>query len=195
VNGHVTAWLSAYYDGELPASRREQVAAHLRSCPGCQAELDALRLLSALLQEAPSPAGQLSAQRFSAQVLLRLPPAIRRPAWQRTLKVGWQLAPLGAVLVWVFGQAAWLVSGLVTVLNLPAGLGRAALLSGWSILPIAGPTWRSAETVVELGLLNLAFSALVALFLFGWLASWWVAGRRPAQGDIDARISQARLPG
>jgi anti-sigma factor RsiW len=184
MNGHVTEWLAAHYDGELPESRQQQVAAHLRSCPACQAELDALRQLSALLGEAPTPVSVLPAERFKAQVILRLPPAVQRSTWQQTLKVGWQLSPLGAVFLWVFGQAAWLATGLVSVLNLPVDLGRAALLSGWPIPVGGGFTLGEAETLFELGLLNLAFSGLVALFLFGWLASWWLVARQPAQNSI-----------
>jgi anti-sigma factor RsiW len=178
MNGHVSAWLAAYYDGEVHGSRKGQVEEHLSSCPACQAELEALNKLSILLQEVPAPEVRLSTQRFQAQVMLRLPPAIQRPGWQRALKVGWQYAPLGAVLAWAFGQAAWLVASLVSVLNLPLGLSRAGVLGGGVSLASASQGWGGVETIIELGLLNLAFSAAVAIFLCGWLASWWVARRR-----------------
>jgi anti-sigma factor RsiW len=178
MNGHVTEWLAACYDGELPGSRQQQVEEHLVSCQECQMELEALRKLSILLQEAPSPEIGLSAQRFQAQVMLRLPPSIQRPGWQRTLKAGWQLAPFGAVLAWVFGQAAWLVASLASLLNLPLSLSRAGMLGGELNPASASPGWGGVETIIELGLLNLAFSALVTIFLCGWLASWWVTRRR-----------------
>jgi anti-sigma factor RsiW len=193
MNGHVTQWLAAYYDGELHSSRQQQVEEHLGSCPVCQAELEALHKLSNLLQEAPSPESRLSAPRFQAQVMLRLPPAVQRPGWQRALKAGWQLAPLGAVLVWAFGQAIWLVTSLISVLNLPLGLSRASLLSGGLSLASASPGWGGAETIIELGLLNLAFSALVAIFLCGWLASWWVVRRR-SQNGIDLLAVKTHTP-
>ncbi len=184
MNGHMTEWLSAYYDGELHGSRLQQVEEHLSSCPDCQAELEELGKLSTLLQEAPSPESWVSAQRFQAQVMLRLPPANPQPGWQRALKAGWQLAPLGAVLTWAFGQAVWLITSLVSVASLPLGSSRAGLLSGGLSLASAGPGWGGAETIIELVFLNLAFSGLVAIFLSGWLASWWVI-HKGAQNGIE----------
>jgi anti-sigma factor RsiW len=184
MNGHVTAWLPAYYDGELHGARQLQVEEHLSSCPACRAELEAFDKLSILLQEAPVPESQLSAQRFRAQVMQRLPQAVQQSNWQRALKAGWQLAPLGAVGVWAFGQAIWLVTSLVSILNLPLGLSRAGLLSGGLSLASTSPEWGGVETIIELVLLNLAFSALVAIFLCGWLASWWIV-HRGSQNGID----------
>lgn len=51
--------LTAYVDGELPAARREEVAAHLGTCPECRATEGLLRRtlaqLPALPQFVPSP--------------------------------------------------------------------------------------------------------------------------------------------
>jgi anti-sigma factor (TIGR02949 family) len=41
--------LSAWVDGELDPSERQQVQAHLAQCPECAREVDVLRRLSALL--------------------------------------------------------------------------------------------------------------------------------------------------
>jgi predicted anti-sigma-YlaC factor YlaD len=184
MNGHATEWLAAYHDGELHGARQRQVEKHLGSCPVCQAELEALRKLSSLLQEIPSAEGQLSAQRFQTRVMQRLPMAHPQPGWQRAMKAGWRLAPFGAVMVWAFGQAVWLVTSLAAVLNSPLGLSRLSMLSGG--LSLAGPSsgWSGAATIIELGLLNLAFSASVAIFLCGWLASWWML-HRGSQNEID----------
>lgn len=183
MNGHMSEWLSAYYDGELHGYRLQQVEEHLSICPDCQAELEALGKLSILLREVPSPESWVSPQRFQAQVMRRLPPANTQPGWQRGLKAGWQLAPLGAVLTWAFGQAIWLVTSLVSFLSLPLGLSRAGLLSGGLSLTSPSPGWGGAETIIELGLLNLVFSGLVAIFLCGWLASWWVIHRASQTRD------------
>jgi hypothetical protein len=177
MNGHVTEWLDAYYDGELHGARLQQVEEHLSGCPACHAELEGLHKLSVLLQEAPVPESRLSAQRFQSQVMLRLTPAVQQPGWQKVFKAGWQFAPLGAVLVWAFGQAVWLLSSLVSALNVPLGLSRAGLLSGGLSLAGTSPGWAGVETIIELGLLNLVFSGLVAIFLCGWLASWWLVNR------------------
>jgi hypothetical protein len=50
--------LSAYHDGELPADREAAVAAHVRQCPRCAAELKMFRALSQMateLDEYPPP--------------------------------------------------------------------------------------------------------------------------------------------
>lgn len=181
MNAHVTEWLSAYYDGELPEDRRVQVEQHMGQCPTCRAQLDELRKLSQLLQEAPVPDRVISDQRFQAQVKLRLPPAIILPGWQRALRSGWRLAPLGAVFLWAFAQAVLFLTTLTLVLNLLPGLGRTGVLDGLANLP-GFMSFSGAESAVGLGLLNLAFTALVAVFLCGWIASWWVL-RRTGQKD------------
>jgi hypothetical protein len=72
----------------------------------CQAELEELRKLSALLQESPAPETLTQPERFVAQVALRLPRRPTQPAWKRTLEAGWRLAPVGLLGVWAFVEAA-----------------------------------------------------------------------------------------
>jgi anti-sigma factor RsiW len=50
MSNHVTEWLNAYLDGELHGSRLYHVEEHLAACEFCQAELESLDHLSALLQ-------------------------------------------------------------------------------------------------------------------------------------------------
>jgi anti-sigma factor RsiW len=51
-DGHV---LQAYHDGELDAPTRTSVAAHCEQCATCQAELDELAGVEAMLAKAPAP--------------------------------------------------------------------------------------------------------------------------------------------
>src|SRR5262245_55151512 len=48
--------LSALVDGELGATRRAELEAHLATCPGCSTRLAALRAVDAALAGLPSPA-------------------------------------------------------------------------------------------------------------------------------------------
>ncbi len=60
-----TQLLEAYYDGELPAGRAAEMAAHVESCVECARELRVLRDTSQLFVSAPRPT-------LSADVLARL---------------------------------------------------------------------------------------------------------------------------
>ena len=84
--------LSAWLDGELAPEARQEVAAHLEICPGCQGELALLSRLDAAL-------GALEAQPLPAQlpqrVLERLRP--RRRYWWQSLAMAASLI-LGIVL-------------------------------------------------------------------------------------------------
>lgn len=75
--------LSAYLDGELPATERAALDAHLRDCAQCQRELAALRQTRALLRALPAPAAprdfRLPAQPAIATTGRRGPPAWARP--------------------------------------------------------------------------------------------------------------------
>jgi predicted anti-sigma-YlaC factor YlaD len=186
---HVTDWLGAYYDGELAGRRKQQVEDHLRGCRECQAQLEELHKLSALLREAPQAVTQLSAQRFQTQVKLRMGAALSRPAWQRALKAGWQLAPLGAVAAWAFGQTALAITAAVLRIGTPGGLSLSGQIFDLPLgliwlnqaISVFGFVWNPAE--IGLGLLNLGLTALLAVFLYGWLASYaitagWITHRQ-----------------
>lgn len=189
MNTHVHAWIPAYYDGELDEHRRQQVEAHLEQCIECQAELEQLGQLSRLLRSAPAPAPVVSAAHFAAQVSLRLPAARPAPAWQRTLRTAWRLAPVGLIALWTLAQAGLLAAGWLVSAGLPAGfsLGELARLplytGGWSWLARVSealfasasvPFWVAlAGPWLELSLINLVLTGMTAVFLCGWLASWW----------------------
>ena len=189
---HVTAWLGAYHDGELQGRRWRQVKAHLAHCATCRADLERLRALAALLQESPAAGDLMPPERFVAQVGLRLPRRPERPAWQRGLEIGWQLAPLGLLGAWAFVQTVSVVAGVVLV-ALRMGMGGDAVAE---LLPTLGELWLTQLPLLSgAGLndvgrmmlrllsnggplgwgvtLNVVSLAVIGLLYWSWLASWW----------------------
>ena len=195
---HVTTWLEAYHDGELQGRGLRQVETHLAQCAACRQELQGLQGLTALLHSSPAAEGLMPPERFVYAVGLRLHRRPERPACQRALKIGWQLAPLGLLGAWAFVQTALVVTGVVLV-------GRRLGLGGdlaASLLPVyRGATWSSellslsgvglsdvAPTALRIlgsggplgwgATLTLAALAVIGLLYWSWLASWWVGRQR-----------------
>lgn len=182
-NEHVTAWIGAYYDGELAGDLLRKVEDHLGACITCQAELEALGALSAVLHDAPMPTRQYSSDVYASRVMLRLPREQKRGMGQRAkmvLPVAWRYAPAGLFLGWAFFQAALLVSGAVLWLIRAVPQVRASL--GW-LLPLAesepGGWLEWIEIINPLLLADLALTLFVSLLFAAWLASWFAVHRRP----------------
>ena len=190
---HVTAWLGAYYDGELHGRRLRQVETHLAHCATCRAELESLRALTTLLQESPVAVGLASPERFVARVGLRLPRHPERTAWQRTLEIGWRLAPLSLIGAWTFVQAVFAVSrGMLVALR----MGLRGDLAAWLPATLQQGTWLTEVlSFSDTGLNNvgrvvlqllsdggplgwnvtlyIVSLAVIGLLYLSWLASWW----------------------
>ena len=158
---HVTAWVNAYHDGELHGDRLFQVETHLRDCPACRAELEALKALSTLLQKSPPMPVRTSPERFVAQVRLRTRP---HPAQLRRRQTGWLLVPLSLLGIWAFLQAVLLV-GYLVLMALP-------LFGG---LPGTQAEWFPGQRTAQLFVLDTALTAVLAALLWGWMAGWWAA--------------------
>lgn len=200
---HVIDWLNAYLDGELGGSRLHQVEKHLESCPQCQAELESLRGLSALLHSEPLPDAFPTASRFAAQVALRLPtravPAVPSKNRPSVAAVVWWLAPLGLLAAWAFVQTVFLLSNWIATAGDLGLLGGAA---AWlnangspSPLPITlleqvgilqgelASVWNGVEGLLAWGGLGQWLWQLpIALLFLGWLAGW-VAWRNRQSKD------------
>jgi hypothetical protein len=195
---HVTDWLGAYYDGELRGLRLRQVEAHLVDCTTCQAELERLRKLGALLRESPAAETIMPPERFVAQVGLRLPRRPERTATERALEMGWRLVPAGLLGTLAFVQAVFIVSGVV-LSALDVGLGGD--LAGRFLPSAQGGLWltellslsdASLNDVARIMLqmlsnggplgwgvtLNLVVLVVIGLLYWSWLASWWVRRQR-----------------
>lgn len=105
MNEHVTAWLDAYQDGELRPAEQRRVEAHLTECSTCREELAARQVLSDWIRGLPKDLPFTPTERFTAQVMLRLPPR-HTAAPQTPAALLWGL-PLGLLLICSMLQALW----------------------------------------------------------------------------------------
>ncbi|WP_368639872.1 zf-HC2 domain-containing protein [Castellaniella ginsengisoli] len=103
-----TRLLCACLDPEWAGRRRALVEAHVARCPICEAELEALRSMTAGLRALPDPAGAPDVARS-----WRPAPAGRRPARRRSF-TDILLAGLG-----------WLPAGAAVTASLAVGIGMA----------------------------------------------------------------------
>ena len=169
MNGHITQFLEAYHDGELNQHLALRVANHLAKCPECQSQLEHLEALSGLLQQAPLPP-LMSEDRFTAQLILRMPRRQDESELQSVKRWIWRAIPLMLVGIWVIVQALFWTTGLVqTALPFsPAAISLSLLQLGspWEILAI-----------------SLVSTAVCGLLFLSWLAAWW-AGLAPANPQL-----------
>lgn len=184
-NEHVTAWIGAYYDGELAGDLLRKVEDHLIGCTPCRSELEALGALSAVLHDDPISPWHPLPEVYASRVMLRLPREQKRGMGQRAktaLPVAWRYAPAGLFIGWAFFQAALLVSGAVLWLIRAVPQLRASL--GW-LLPLAdsetGGWLGLIEIINPLLLTDLALTVVVSVLFAAWLASWWAVHRSPGR--------------
>jgi predicted anti-sigma-YlaC factor YlaD len=192
---HVVEWLGAYVDGELNSARLVQVEKHLASCPLCQAELASLRQLSELVQASPLPDELPGAERFTAQLMLRLPRQPELPTRQLLSNVTWWLAPAAILGSWVFLQTVFLLSSLVWAAGEVGLLGSAAqfltpaepaaplmtsvlqwmgLLPGTTSVQIA----HFSENIGWTVLIQVGLQGILGALYIGWLVVWLSTRRR-----------------
>jgi hypothetical protein len=164
----------------------------LATCPACQAELEKLQNLTSLLHTSPEAQGLLPADRFVAQVGLRLPRRPTKPTWQRVLETGWRLTPVGLIGSWAFVQTVFITAGIVLfVLQIDGlevvGLQQTEHPATWlttflSLLSIEpGETAMTIlHTLRTLGqglILYLTATLGIVLLYWSWLASLWARRR------------------
>lgn len=196
---HVTEWLNAYLDGELPGSRLHQVETHLTECAACQAALESLRDLSGLLHRVPAPEFT-PADRFATQVNLLLPHRPVTASRSRLLEVGWWLIPVGLLTAWVFVSTTLLVSDMVSAAtNLGIlDITSAIFVSGpseamyWSstlgqfgFLPGGSLQWfEVTESYSRNVLPQIVWQVSIALLYLSWMAVWWARRTRRGYGQF-----------
>ena len=199
MSNHVSEWLNAYHDGELRGNRLRFVEAHLAECELCQAELESLESLSELLQEVRAPE-MISAERFAAQVNLRLPHSKTAISSKKVSEFGWWMIPVGLLASWVFvstafilsnvlsvagnlgllsGLSEWIASGPANDIYLSTTIGQMGLLSG-NGLSCAETT----ETFTRISLPQVILQVSIAVLYLGWLAILWVRHTRQGTGQL-----------
>lgn len=200
---HVKQWLNAYLDGELHGARIGQVENHLAECAECNAELDGLRKLSALLRET-APVGEfISTERFVSNLTLNLPRQPEHSQPRKVLEIGWWLTPVGILGTWLFLQVTSLLSRLVLTASNAGLLGNTfASFNGnppqtfWleTLARLFGnqPGFISTLNKADLFIQNMqgAFigQALLAIIYLVWLASWWFRQQNQSSNSETAEF-------
>jgi len=113
MSDHILELLGAYIDGELGGGQLRKVETHLDECQSCIEEYYELQALSETLRSAPVPEF-ISPERLVADVALRLPRVPVKPLHTKALEVGWWLAPVGLIVLWIFISTTLLVSNFIT---------------------------------------------------------------------------------
>jgi hypothetical protein len=191
---HVSKLLTAYHDGELLDGQLRQVEKHLKECDECQAELEQMQKLSALLHESVPTDEFLPIERFVANLTLNLPRQPVQSRSRRALEIGWWLIPVGALGVWLFFQITFSLSSVVLTISETGLLGK-----GLSWLQSNPPQTRWFSLAMDLFGRQIGFTgkfilsvlndlslfikdwmsrfiwqALFATLYLGWLTSWWL---------------------
>ncbi len=96
--------LSSYLDGELPAARAARLEAHLKTCPHCQAELDALGGIATRLRAAAST---LEVSHDFDRRVLQAFGYWRVTGWQRPVKSYLRPLVLAALALLAMLAAVW----------------------------------------------------------------------------------------
>jgi len=196
---HLHEWLNAYLDNELSEWRRERVEKHLAGCPACRAELEALQNLSQIIQQVPLPQELPSAERFTAQMMLRLPRQQTQPAQRSLREMGWWLVPATLLVAWAFVRAVlWLSTGISTaglaglldqntawLMPNPQETGLLTSTFQWLGVMPGGTTQQIASFGESFGwnlLTQLLLNGGVALLYLGWLVVWWLHHQQVGAG-------------
>ena len=181
-------WLGLYYDGELDATRRAQVQAHLLTCADCRHELNALNALSNVLAgdrlADPALTGrpvQLAWSEFEQRLPERT--ATGTPLLQWLPGIGLLMANIAVQFI------AVLSVGLMFMAGRQGGLASAAswldrVLSDWLLgwltwlLPASWSGW-------GLSLFLVILSAWLAVLYLAWLSSVWLHRQSPVLQPVE----------
>ena len=200
---HIKQWLNAYLDGELRSARIGQVENHLAECAECNAELDEMRRLSALLRDT-APVGEfISTERFVSNLTLNLPRQPEHSQPRKVLEIGWWLTPVGILGTWLFLQVTSLLSRLVLTASNAGLLGNTfTSFKGnppqtlWleTLARLFGnqPGFISTLNKADLFIQNIQgafiWQALLAIIYLVWLVSWWFRQQNQSSNSETAEF-------
>jgi anti-sigma factor RsiW len=199
MNEHISQWLNAYHDGELRPRRRALVEAHLEACPQCQAELDELQALSALLNEEPLPAVRTTPEQFAAQVALRLPRQEPRRQNGTNFRWLWYAVPISILVAFGFLRTITTVSELLLwverlginpdtvswvlpdpILAADTAPGLVSQFSGWIL-------WWNNPFRSPLAL-SLLIPAALAIGYLAWMMLWWAEQNQDENNNVGVQV-------
>ncbi|HKI54927.1 MAG TPA: zf-HC2 domain-containing protein [Anaerolineales bacterium] len=198
MSNHITEQLNAYMDGELKGKQLRQVEDHLTECEACQAELESLQGLSALLHEVPAPEFT-SNERFVTQVNLLLPERQTARTRSRILELGWWMIPVSLLAAWIFISTSSLISNAVSAADnfglldnttalisdssesavWTSRLGQVGILKGEG-LQVAETTESFTRNVLP----QFIWQVSIALLYLAWIAMWWARQTLQEQGQL-----------
>jgi predicted anti-sigma-YlaC factor YlaD len=201
MSDHVFDLLGTYLDGELHGGQLRRVETHLEECQACREEYQSLQALSWTLQATPAP-DFLTAERFAADVALRLPRVPVKPISRKVLEFGWWLVPAGLIATWVFIGTTLLVSEIVTtasefgllqsisaqlIPNSLAGAYWSSTLGQFGILSGSSLQWAEiTEAFTRATVPLIIWQVSIALLYLSWMAIWWARHtRRGFDGPFD----------
>ena len=189
-------WLTAYYDGELDAARRERVKAHLAGCAECRRQLEEWSALNEALAADKLPQERLtSPAAFWRGVQARLPE--QRPAQPAPTPV----SVSRVLLRWSPGIGLLLLNGAlqvaavagVALMLVPARLWAGPAWAGWAYSLAADSSLGWLAWVVPSGwswvgvsFLSLTISAGLAVVYLAWLGYEWRYGAARRYGQVPA---------
>lgn len=197
MSDHTLELLGAYIDGELHGRQLRKVEAHLGECQACLEEYYALQALSEILHTAPLPEFP-AAERFTADVVLRLPRVPVKPMRAKALEIGWWLAPVGLIVTWIFVSTTILVSNVVTAAG---GFGLLDSASAWLVAGSAGANYSAfigqfgllesgslewftfSESFTRTFISSIFWQVAIAMLYLSWFAIWWARHTRQGLGQ------------
>lgn len=190
---HVHKWLGAYLDNELRGKRLQEVQTHLDECDVCFQEYHELRKLSQLLHES-TEISFTPADRFAANLILRLPRKKNLRAPRVNWLSAWSFVPAALLMIWVFSQV-WIlfnttitlldVSGMMDSINnwLPAGFSHSILFNavmrtlGEQIAENAQNLLAAVDQTYLIGrsfLIPLLWQMVIGSLYCSWLVIWLI---------------------